>query len=91
LALQNGQALVVPVGLAAVATRVGGTPPPGVDMRRPPGLRMDATSMTRAPDATIGFPQSMQKRDSPSLSRPQKPQRFTPLLAEIRPVLGVGI
>lgn len=33
--------------------------------------------MTRAPLATIGFPQSMQKRDSPSFSLPQKPQRFT--------------
>jgi hypothetical protein len=43
---------------------------------------MDATSMTRAPDATIGFPQSMQKRESPSLSRPQKPQRFTRILVE---------
>jgi hypothetical protein len=46
---------------------------------------MDATSMTRAPLLTIGFPQSMQKRDSPSLSRPQKPQRFTSILAETPP------
>jgi hypothetical protein len=91
-ALQNGQAFMVPGILAAVETRVGGTPPPlGVDIRRPPGLMMDATSMTRAPEATIGFPQSMQKRDSPSFSRPQNPQRFTLFLAEFRSVLGVGI
>ena len=42
------------------------------DGRRPAG-----TGMTRAPPLAIGLPQSMQKADCSSLSRPQKPQRFT--------------
>jgi hypothetical protein len=70
--------------LAAAETRVAGMPVPGCDNRAPPGLRIEATSMTRAPLLTIGFPQSMQKRDSPSLSLPQKPQRFKPNLAGTR-------
>ncbi len=43
-----------PLGYDNIETRVGGTPPPpAADMRRPPGLMMDATSMTRAPDVTM--------------------------------------
>ena len=84
---QSGHPMPRTGGPAVADTRVAGTPrAAGVESRGPPGFKIEATSMTRAPPLTTGFPQSMQKRESPSLSRPQKPQRFTPDPREIEPV-----
>lgn len=58
----------------AVATPAGdgatgfGAPPEGLGVYAGP---------TRAADGLSGFPQSMQKREAASLSRPQKAQRVT--------------
>jgi hypothetical protein len=41
---------------------------------RPAIAAEDTAGTTRAADGEIGFPQSMQKRDIGSLSRPQKAQ-----------------
>jgi hypothetical protein len=73
-----------PFGCEPGATRVSGMSfffgpaGPSATARAPAdeSFRSEATSMTRAPPDTMGLPQSMQNRDSSSLSRPQKPHGF---------------